>query len=354
VTERPRSRRVSIVDLSTVAPGGTEAGALADSLTTARQAEELGFHRIWFAEHHLTAGHASHNPEILIAVAASVTREIRIGSGAVLLNHYSAFKVAEVFAQLNALFPGRIDLGLGRATAGPIVDLALRRDRRAGAVDDHAEQVTEVLAWLHDAFPTDHPFAATAVMPSVDGVPQTWLLGSSPSSGALAAALGLGYTFASFINPAIAARSLLAYRDAFRPSAFGARAPQAMLAVNVTVADSDEEAQRLALCPKGFLARLARSEEDRGVPTPAEALAELTPAQRDEPTHIVDGRWPRFVAGDPDAIRATLDEMLSASGADELIIQDLIADPVDRWRSHALVAAAYGLSPREATAALAQ
>jgi luciferase family oxidoreductase group 1 len=342
--------RLSLVDLSTVAPGTTEADALADSLRTARQAEALGYHRIWFAEHHLTAGHASHNPEVLIAVAAAQTREIRVGSGAVLLNHYSPLKVAEVFQQLHALFPDRIDLGLGRATAGPVIDLALRRDRDARFVDDHPEQVAEVLAWLHDSFPTDHPFARKPLMPSVSGAPQIWLLGSSPSSGGLAAQLGIGYAFASFINPPLAARALRAYAEGFRPRGFGYREPYPILSVNVTVADSDEAAERLSLSPKGFLARLTRGEEDRGVPAPEEALEELTAEQRDEPTQIVDGRWPRFVAGGPGRVWATLEQMRLESGAREIMIQDLIADPADRWRSHALLATAYGLAPREVAA----
>jgi len=343
--------RISIVDLATVEPGRSEADALRDSLQTARQAEALGYHRIWFAEHHLTSGHASHNPEVLIAVAAALTREIRVGSGAVLLNHYSPFKVAEVFQQLAALFPGRIDLGLGRATAGALVDMALRRDRSSRPVDDHAQQVSEVLACLYHAFPADHPFAARPLMASVQRPPETWLLGSSPASGGLAAALGLPYAFASFITPGYAATGLRAYRDGFRASGFGSDEPQAMLAVNVTVADSEAQAQRLALCPKGFLGRLGRGEEDRGVPTPEEAIVELSPAARDEPTRIIDGRWPRFVAGDPEGVRATLEEMLAVSGADELMIQDLIADPAERWHSHALIAAAFALPGRQGGAA---
>jgi luciferase family oxidoreductase group 1 len=255
--------------------------------------------------------------------------------------------VAETFQQLNALFPDRIDLGLGRATAGPVIDAALRRDRRSQPTDDHAEQVAELLAWLGHGFAPEHPFAAKPLMPSVPGAPETWLLGSSASSGGLAAALAMSYTFASFINPGLAAQTLRRYRAAFAPApADPSAAARAMLAVNVTVADTAAEAQRLALCPKGFLARLTRGEEDRGVPTPEEALAELTPAQREEPTAIVDGRWPRFVAGDPDQVRATLDRMVAEAGADELMVQDLIAAAEDRRRSHELLAGAYALAPR--------
>jgi luciferase family oxidoreductase group 1 len=182
--------RLSIVELATVAPGTTEADGLADAILTAQDAEALGFHRAWFAEHHLSRSHASHHPELLIAMAGARTTDIRVGSGSVLLNHYSPFKVAEMFQQLEAMLPGRVDLGLGRATGGPVVDAALRIDRRAQPVDDHAQRVSEVLAWLHQAFPARHPFADQPLMPSVPHVPQTWLLGSSPGGSALAAGLG--------------------------------------------------------------------------------------------------------------------------------------------------------------------
>jgi alkanesulfonate monooxygenase SsuD/methylene tetrahydromethanopterin reductase-like flavin-dependent oxidoreductase (luciferase family) len=151
-------------------------------------------------------------------------------------------------------------------------------------------------------------------------------------------------------TPPLAAPALRRYAESFRQTGFGSREPYPIVAVNVTVADSDEEAEHLALSPKGFLARLMRGEEDRGVPTPEQALEELTAEQRGEPTRIVNGRWPRFVAGDPGRVWATLEQMRLESGAREVMIQDLIADPADRWRSHALLAAAYGLTPREVPA----
>lgn len=180
--------KLSIVDLGTVAPETTEIDALRDALATARHADRLGFHRIWFAEHHLGPSGASHHPELLIAAAGMQTHGIRLGSGAVLMNHYSPFKVAEMFKQLEAMFPGRIDLGMGRASGGRVVDLALQQDRRAAPEDRHAERVHETLAWLYDAFPDGHPFAGHRLLPSVRHVPQTWLLGSSPGSANLAAA----------------------------------------------------------------------------------------------------------------------------------------------------------------------
>lgn len=329
--------KLSIVDLATIKPGETATDALTQALDTARLAEALGFHRIWFAEHHLAPAQASHHPELLIAAAGAHTRHIRLGSGAVLMNHYSPFKVAEMFKQLEAMYPGRIDL-------------ALRRDRKSQPVDDHAMQISEVLAWLHNAFPADHPFANKPLIPSVPTVPETWLLGSGPSGAHLAAQLGIGYSFAGFINPRAAASALRTYRENFVSTPFGTGAPRAMLGINVSVGETDEDGQRLALSAKGYYQRLSRGDLSAFVPTVEDADRELGAAERAEPTSIVGGQWPRFVAGGPQEVKATIDEMIAQSGADEIIVQNLIADPADRNRSHRLLAGAFGLTPRGASA----
>ncbi|WP_405094512.1 MsnO8 family LLM class oxidoreductase [Micromonospora sp. NBC_01412] len=338
--------KLSIVDLGTVAPGTTQIEALADSLEITRHAEATGFHRVWFAEHHLSRSGASHHPELLIAAAAMRTSSIRLGSGAVLMNHYSPFKVAEMFKQLEAMAPGRVDLGMGRATAGPVIDLALQRDRSNPAQADHQQQVLETLAWLYESFPDGHPFAGNRLMDSVPGVPQTWLLGSSPSGSGLAAGLGIGYTFAGFINPRSAAAALRHYREAFRPQGFGLESPRAILAVNVTVGETKTDGEHLVNSAKGFYARLGRAGGNAMIPSADEGARELTTSQKAEPVTIVGGHWPRFVAGGPADVRTTLEQMVRESGADELMIQNLIADPADRRRSHELLAEAFGLTPR--------
>lgn len=342
--------KVSIVDLGTVRPGETEADGLADAVETAKHADAAGFHRVWFAEHHLASSNASHHPELLIAAAGAVTRGIRVGSGSVLLNHYSPFKVAEMFQQLEAMYPGRVDLGMGRATSGRAIDLALQPDRASEPSDDHRERVSEVLDWLYERFPDGHPFAGHPLMPSVPHVPQTWLLGSGVHGPALAGELGLGYAFAGFIHPMMATDALQAYRRAFRPRGLDADRPRAMLAMHVAVGEDDADGERLVLSAKGFYARLMRRVPGASIPTPEEALRELAPAQRDEPTTIVGDRWPRFVAGGPERVRATLQRMLEESGADELMCQNLIAAPEDRRASHARIAAAFGLRPRSGVA----
>lgn len=337
---------LSIVDLGTVAPGTGETEALADAIATARHADSAGFHRIWFAEHHLSAMGASHHPEVLIAAAGAQTDGIRLGSGAMLMNHYSPLKIAELFKQLEALYPGRIDLGMGRATAGPVIDLALQRDRRSQPVDDHYQQVLETVTWLYGAFSADHPFAGKHLIPSVPSVPQTWLLGSSRNGSTLAAQLGIGYTFAGFINPLTAADALQTYRQQFQPRGFGLVQPRAILAVNVSVGETAAEGQRLAGSAKAYYSRLRRGDAKTLVPSADQAARELSTAEKDQPTVITDGLWPQFVAGSAQQVRATLGQMIEESGADEVMIQDMIADPGERRHSHALLAEAFGLVPR--------
>lgn len=336
--------RISNVELGTVAPGTSEEQALTDAVDTARHAEAIGFHRVWFAEHHLSRSGASHHPELLMAAVGAQTSRIRIGSGAVLMNHYSPFKVAELFQQLEAMFPGRVDLGMGRATAGAVIDLALQQERDRRVRADHQQQVAETLAWLEEAFPEGHPFADHPLMPSVPRRPQTWLLGSSPGGSDLAAGLGLGYTFAAFINPGAAARAMRNYRQRFTAREAGPEHPRAILAVNVTVADTPADAQHLVGSAKGYYSLLGKGRLSATVPSADDAAGFLTRAEKDQPTDIRDGRWPQFVAGNPDQVRTTLERMLEESAADELMVQNFIADPAHRRRSHELLAETFGLS----------
>lgn len=338
--------KLSIVELATVSPGSDVETALEDAIVTTQHAEAHGFERVWFAEHHGGASAGSSTPEVLIAAAGARTSTIRIGSGTVLLNNYSPYKVAETFQVLEALYPGRIDLGLGRATSGQIIDAALLQVRSARPADDHPERLAEVLAWLNDSFPADHPFSSQPLMPTVEHRPEPWLLGSSPDGSNLAAELGIRYCFAGFINPNSAAGALRNYRDRFAPGLAGETKPRAMLAVNVTVGEDESDARRMVSSAKGFYAKLGRDGAGALIPTPEQALRETPPELLAEPTVIEDGFWPRFVAGDADQVKATLDQMVEESGADELMIQNLIADPDDRRASHARLAAMFELSPR--------
>src|SRR5690554_2095022 len=186
--------KLSIVDVSPVLPGESRHDALRHTIELARHAERLGYERFWVAEHHGTASVAGRAPEVLIAAIAAHTSRIRVGSGGVLLNHYSPFKVAEVFCTLNELYPGRIDLGAGRATTGPIIDFALQQDKSKKFQSDSNQQILELVSWLDNSFAADHPFSKTPIH-TIDSLPELHLLGSSGWSASAAATLGLRYVF---------------------------------------------------------------------------------------------------------------------------------------------------------------
>src|SRR5215207_4755076 len=194
--------RLSVLDQSPISEGSTGPQALANTLDLARLADELGYHRYWVAEHHGGPMLAGPAPEVLIGPIAAATERIRVGSGGVMLPHYSPLKVAESFSLLSGLFPGRIDLGLGRAAGtDPMTTYALQRDRRQASPDDFPEQLAELLAYLEGTLPEDHPFARLGrSLPGRPEAPEPWLLGSSPQSAIWAAQLGLPYAFADFIN----------------------------------------------------------------------------------------------------------------------------------------------------------
>src|SRR5918911_4482883 len=238
--------RLSVLDQSPVAEGSAGAQALHNTLDLARLADALGYHRYWLAEHHGGPSLAGTSPEVLIGPVAAATRRLRVGSGGVMLPHYSPLKVAEAFSTLAALYPGRIDLGLGRAPGtDQLTMLALQRDRRQRAPDDFPQQLAELLAYLDDRMPADHPFARlAALLPGRPERPEPWLLGSSPQSGIWAAELGLPYAFADFINPhgaGIAADYRARFVDSERLGA-----PHVLVCTIAICAETDEEAERVA------------------------------------------------------------------------------------------------------------
>lgn len=332
-----------MVDLSPVPPGGGPTEAFADSVEMAQRAERLGYSRFWVAEHHgRSEGAAGSNPEVLIARIAALTERIRVGSGTVLLNHYSPFKVAEVFSVLHAMSPGRIDLGLGRANGRPVVDFALQRDRsQIQHLDDYPEQVAEVVAWLDNAFPEDHPFAAVRLHANAEGAPEPWVLGSSPDSAVLAGRLGLRYCFAGFINPGAATTASAMYHEHFRPaqSPSGVQEPHLALGMNVSCGETDAEGDRLRATVELFYQRLRAGVRKRGpLPTPDEAVSELGGVPR--PSDVRPGAWPQHISGGPERVAEMLQIMADDVGAKEIILQDLIARREDRVRSYELLAGA--------------
>ena len=334
--------RISVLDQSPIAQGSTGADALANTLDLARLADALGFHRYWVSEHHGGPMLAGPAPEVLIGPIAAATSGIRVGSGGVMLPHYSPLKVAESFSLLAGLFPGRIDLALGRAAGtDPMTTFALQRDRRQPAPDDFPDQLVELLAYLEDTLPAGHPFARLASsLPGRPHAPVPWLLGSSPQSGEWAAELGLPYAFADFINPH-GAPIAVGYRERFAGSPRLA-APQVAVAVWTLCAESLEDAQFLAASSRWAMVKLRRGELI-AVPPPEEALRNL---QADGAGARVAHRR-RSVLGDPASVRAQLEEVAAQYGADEVIVVTITYDHAMRRRSYELIAEAFELAPRD-------
>src|SRR3954468_23359573 len=263
--------RLSVLDQSPIPEGSTASDALHNTLDLARLADELGYTRYWVAEHHGTPGLASAAPEVLIGPVAAATERIRVGSGGIMLPHYSPFKVAETFSALSGLYPGRIDLGLGRAPGTDGLTMyALQRDRREAAPDDSPQQLSELLGYLNGDLPAKHPFARLAsTLPGLPERPEPWLLGSSPQSAIWAAELGLPYSFADFINPG-GAEIARSYQEAFADGVREPR-PHTLVAVWAICAETEEEAQRLAASSRMTL-RLLRRGRLIPVPPPEKAL----------------------------------------------------------------------------------
>jgi luciferase family oxidoreductase group 1 len=336
---------LSVLDQSPIPEGTTPAQALHRTLDLAELADALGYHRYWVAEHHATPALACAAPEILIGAIAPRTSRIRVGSGGVMLPHYSPLKVAETFSSLSGLYPERIDLGLGRAPGtDPMTMLALQRDRRQASPDDFIEQLVELLALIEDRLPPNHPFARLAgTLPGLPERPEPWLLGSSPQSALWAAELGLPYSFADFINPQGA--SIAAdYRSRFLDSE-RLGAPRISVGVIAICAESDEEAERLASSSRMMLS-LLRQGRLVEIPPVEKALSYLATRERSS-----GGR--RAVIGSPEKVRAGIEAIAAEYGAEEALVLTITHDHEARRRSYELIAEAFGLSAAQPSSSVA-
>jgi luciferase family oxidoreductase group 1 len=342
---------LSVLDQSPVPEGASGADALRNTLDLAAACDRLGYHRYWVAEHHGGPMLAGPSPEALIGPLAAATDGIRVGSGGVMLPHYSPLKVAETFSLLAGLFPGRIDLGLGRASGtDPLTTFALQRDRRQAAPDDFPSQLAELLAYLEDALPADHPFARLAeTLPGRPELPEPWLLGSSPQSALWAAELGLPYAFADFINPGGAAIAD-SYRSRFEVSASRLQAPRTAVAAWVLCAETDEQAHFHAASARMTLTLMR---EGRLIPVPPPEKAVEFLRGRGKP---VDGALPgrRGIIGSPATVAAGVTELAEAYGAEEVIVVTICFSHEARRRSYELLAEAVSLEPRGLGARLTQ
>ncbi len=325
--------RLSVLDQSPIADGSTGSDALRNSVDLARFAEALGYSRYWVAEHHATPMLACASPEVLIAAIGSATSRIRIGSGGVMLPHYSPLKVAESFSMLAGLYGNRVDLAVGRAPGSdPLTAFALQRDRRQAAPDDFPDQLSELLAFEWNRLPPGHRFARLSRLPGGAAAPEVWLLGSSPQSAVWAAELGLPYAFADFINPAgteIAAY----YRQHYTPSDANP-APYTIAAIWALCAETDEAAWRLAAS-----SRMAFTLFMQGtlIPVPPIDTALAFLAEHPESAEAL-ARRRRWIVGSPDTVRAGIESLAADYQADEVMIVTITYDHAARRRSYELIA----------------
>lgn len=328
---------LSVLDLTPVSEGSDAVQALRNSIDLAQQAEALGYHRYWLAEHHNTPGMASSAPEVLIGQIAARTRSIRVGSGGIMLPNHSSLRVAETFRVLEALHPGRIDLGIGRApgTDG-VTAAALRRTDGAVAPDDFPGQMYELLGYAGEGFPAGHPFSRVHAEPRDVPLPPLWLLGSSEYGAHAAATLGTGFAFARYLNPRNAPAICAAYRAGFTPSARRDR-PHLILALSVICAGDEEEARAHAM--SGALA-LVRMRQGRPAPLPspeAAAAHRFTPEEQDQVRRYLRAQ----VLGAPREVVSQIADLVAECGADEVMVMTGVHDHAARVESYRLLARAW-------------
>ncbi len=335
----PLTIPLSVLELAPVAKGATRRDALTNTIELAKHVERLGYHRFWLAEHHNMPGIASSAPAVLIGHVAAATSTMRVGSGGVMLPNHPPLVVAEQFGMLEALHPGRIDLGIGRAPGtDQVTASALRRSAEPLSADDFPQQLGELLAFFDGSWPEGHPYKAITAVPGLGDRPPIWLLGSSGYSAQVAGLLGMPFAFAHHFSAVNTLPALALYRDSFRPSAELSE-PYSMIAASVLAADTDEHARYLA--GPGALAFLRmRSGRPAGFPSPEEAAEyPYTPQER----AFVDDRLSSQVIGGPESVRQQLDELLAATAVNELMITTMTHSAPDRWHSFDLVAELAGL-----------
>lgn len=323
--------RLSVLDQSPVPSGSTAGDALRNTIDLARRCERLGYHRYWVAEHHNTGGLAGSAPEILIGHIASATSTIRVGSGGVMLSHYSPYKVAESFRVLSALHPGRIDLGIGRAPGSDQVTMiALAADHQPVSVEKYPAMVAELRGFLTDTLGDESPFRGRVrATPVPDEVPPLWMLASSPGSVSFAAHFGLPLAFADFISQSDGPTIVRAYRDQFRPSA-GNPQPEVLVCASVICADTGKEAEALAAGVKLWRRRGLQGP----IPSPAE-VSDAAPQALD-----VRPSPKPMIVGDPESVAEGVRAMTRAYQTDEFMAVTITWDHHARARSYELLAAA--------------
>ncbi len=330
--------KLSVLDQSPIISGHGAARAIDETLKLARRADELGFSRYWLAEHHAIAALADPCPEVLLARLGAETKRMRIGSGGVLLPYYSAFRTAEAFRMLEALYPGRVDLGIGRAPGGDQRTALAVAGGKYPDADDFPERVWQLVCHLDGTLPENHPFRRVRVQPEVPTAPEVWLLGSSGYSGELAARLGLRFAFAHFINAQGGDAVTRAYKEEYTASKRDPQ-PHALVCVFAICAESNAEAERLTQAID--LRRLHMALNlDTPVPTPAEAAKHTYTA---EERAYVQGQRARAVIGSPASCKEQLLELAGRYAADEVMLLTITGEYATRLASYELIAGEFAL-----------
>ena len=332
---------LSVLDQSPVRQGVTPRDALMETIELARHVEGLGYRRYWLAEHHATPALAGSAPEIMIARIAAETSHIRVGSGGVMLSHYSSLKVAEQFRMLETLHPGRIDLGIGRAPGSDqLTAAALAHGPGALGIEHFPNQIADLIGYFEHTIPAEHPFSRIRLTPDGETLPEIWILGSSDQSAIFAAYFGRAFSFAHFITDEGGPEIMAAYKAQFRPSASLA-APQASIGVFVICAEREKRAEYLAASRD--LSRLRqRQGAPQPFPPPEEALAY---PYTDIEQRVVAHHRRRQIVGTPDQVKTALEELAGKYGVDEIVVLTITHDYAARKRSYTLLAEAFGLTP---------
>jgi luciferase family oxidoreductase group 1 len=340
---------LSVLDQSPIRRGGTAQTAVQETLVLAQYAEKLGYHRYWLAEHHSSRSLASATPELLIAEIANRTEHIRVGSGGVMLSHYSPLKVAEQFRMLETLHPGRIDLGIGRAPGSDgRTAAALAHGPGALSIEHFPEQIAELTAFVSNDLPENHPFRGVRAVPEGPELPELWLLGSSTEGGAYAAHFGWAFSFAHFISPEGGEAVMRDYFARFRPSKL-LHEPRASIGVSVTCADTKEEAEMLGWSRWGSRVLGFHSDQLGIVPPEVARDFPYTPQERE----YVEYQSSKAVYGTPEQVRDKLEELERRYGVDEFVVLTVVYDFAARLHSYELLAEAFDLKPAAAAQAAA-
>ncbi|MDK8179358.1 LLM class flavin-dependent oxidoreductase [Paenibacillus sp. UMB4589-SE434] len=333
---------LSVLDQSLIPEGKSPTDALRDTVRLAKHVESLGYHRFWVSEHHASSGIAGTSPEVLLSHLGAKTSNIRLGSGGVMLPHYSAYKVAENFKVLEALYPGRMDVGVGRAPGGtPLASRALQEDIHR-SIDRYPEQIRDLTAYLHDSLPQGHRFAGLRAAPYIETAPVLWLLGSSGDSAIVAAEQGAAYAYAHFINPHGGTDTMRYYRQHFKPSLYQ-EAPKTLITVSVICADTEEEAELLARSMQLTFVLLEQGKQTNGFPS-VETATDY-PYTAYERMRLQDIRN-RVIVGTPGQVKQQLLDISEAYQTDEIMIVTMVHDIEAKLKSYQLIADVFHEQPK--------